>query len=487
VSVPERAVRGVFWAYATFGLERLTNFAVSLILARALLPAEFGLIAFALLLVGFAEIIRDLGVRDALVWAPEPIEPAADTCFWLSVGLGLLLAGTLLLSAPLAALMIGDPEAASALKVMAVVPLIGSLGLTHEALLMRRLDFRSRYAGDLAAALAKAVVAIGLVIAGSGVWALVTAQICSAVVRTASRWVLLRWRPRLRFTPADMRRLLGYGLPLYAAVLLDALAERVDQLVIAGLLGPVQLGYYYLAVRVCEMTLTGFNVVLTRVAFPSFVSLRDDRAALLGGVEAAMRFTSYILIPAAVGIALVSPEIVSVLFGERWLPAAPILSILAMAALVYALLWPIGDMVKAVGRTGLFSVVAALNLVAILACVTLFAKVGQSGVAVAFGFLAAAILSALVWLAVQHRLLGGLALLQTLAAPGGATLIMAFAVEAVSAVLSGQPAWLVLGAVVPTGAVVYGIGLWFAAAEHLRAAARHVAQAFGPAAQGGSA
>ena len=101
--------------------------------------------------------------------------------------------------------------------------------------------------------------------------------------------------------------------------------------------------YYYLAVRVCEMVLTGFNVVLTRVVFPSFVSLRDDRAALLGGVEAAMRFGSYILIPAAVGIALVSPEIISVLFGERWLPAAPILSLLAMAALVYALLWPIGD------------------------------------------------------------------------------------------------------------------------------------------------
>ena len=128
-------------------------------------------------------------------------------------------------------------------------------------------------------------------------------------------------------------------------------------------------------------------------------------------------------------------------------------------------------MVKAVGRTGLFSFVAVLNLAAILTCVTLFAMVGQSGVAVALGFLMAAILSALVWLAVQHRLLGGLTLLQTLVAPAGATLVMAVAVKAVSAALSGQPAWLVLCAVVPAGTVVYGIGLWFAAAEHLRAAA----------------
>lgn len=486
MSVADRAVRGVFWAYTTFGLERLTNFVVSLILARALLPAEFGLIAFALLIVGFAGVLRDLGIKDALVWAPDPIEPAADTCFWLSTGLGLLLAGVLFFAAPLAGLMIDDPQAVSVLKVMAVVPLIGALGMTHEALLMRRLDFRSRYAGDLAAAIFKAVVAIGLVIAGYGVWALVTAQLGSTVVRTASRWILLRWQPRLRFVPSEMRRLLGYGLPLYAAVLLDALAERMDQLIIVGLLGPVQLGYYYLAVRVCEMILTGFNVVLTRVVFPSFVSLRDDRAALLGGLEAAMRFSSYIMMPAAIGIALVSPEIISLLFGERWLPAAPILSFLAIAALVYALLWPIGDMVKAVGRTKLFSFVAVLNLVAILACVTLFAKVGQSGVAVAFGFLMAAILSGLVWLAVQHHLLGGLALLRTLAAPAGATLAMAVAVEAVSAALGGQPAWLVLGAAVPAGIVVYGIGLWFAAAEHLRAAARHIAQAFAPAVPGGS-
>ena len=279
-NVPQRAIKGIFWAYGTFAGERLINFAISLVLAHLLMPAEFGLIAFAILVITVADVFSDLGIRDALVWIDAPIHKAASTGFWLCMGLGLLQAGAILLLAPFAPLIIDDPRIEPILQVMAAVPVITSLGLAHEAMLLRKLAFHRRYVGDLAAVLAKAAVAFTLVVMGYGVWSLIIAQLASVTVRAVSRWLAIAWRPQMRIDIQMARRLLGYGLPLFGAVALDVLVERMDQIAIIALLGQVELGYYYIAARLPEMLITGSNIVLTKVLFPSFTAVKDDLSAL---------------------------------------------------------------------------------------------------------------------------------------------------------------------------------------------------------------
>src|SRR5262245_20119743 len=170
MSIAERTIRGLLWAYGTFAGERFINFAISLVLARVLVPAEFGLIAVGMLVVTFLDAFSDLGIKDALVWTDGPIDTAANTGFWLCVGLGGLQAATIVLIAPFVPAVIGDPRITPILQVMAAVPIVASLGFVHEALLLRTLEFRCRYVGDLVTVAAKAAVAFGLVAAGYGLW-----------------------------------------------------------------------------------------------------------------------------------------------------------------------------------------------------------------------------------------------------------------------------------------------------------------------------
>ena len=480
LSVTERTIKGLFWAYGTFAGERFINFAISLVLARVLLPAEFGLIAFALLVITFADIFSDLGIKDALVWIDAKIEEAADTGFWLCLGLGVLQSAAILLLAPFAPLIIDDPRIEPILQVMAAVPLIAASGLAHEALLLRRLAFHRRYVGDLAAVVAKATVAFTLVAADFGVWSLIIAQLVSVSVRAISRWLAVAWRPRLRVSIAMARRLLKYGLPLFAATALDITVERMDQIAIAAFLGQVDLGYYYLAVRLPEMLITGSSVVLTKVLFPAFAAVKGDRAALRSGLTATMRYTGAIMVPLGFGMAAVASPLVTVLFGSKWAPSAPIMEILALSAVASALPWAIGDAVKAIGRPDLMTRVALARAVIALPLITGFAAAAGTGLSVAFATLLATAITAGIWYLVATRFLGAFPLVSIFGPSLLAGAVMVASVWAMRWLLIDEPSWLVLVASVITGAIVYLGVYWRIANREFHEGIAYLSRAFFP-------
>ena len=125
---------------------------------------------------------------------------------------------------------------------LAIVPLLGALGAVPETLLMRSLDFGKRFGSDLAIALAKLAIAIGLVLSGAGIWAIVGAQIASVALRSASRWIMAGWWPRAVFDRALAASMLGFGWPIFVAGAIGVAVGKVDQLVVASLLGTTQLG-----------------------------------------------------------------------------------------------------------------------------------------------------------------------------------------------------------------------------------------------------
>src|SRR5262249_53466606 len=156
-------------------------------------------IAFAFLVVGFIDALRDFGMKDALIYSSESVEETADTAFVMNVAIGLAQGLIVVLLAPLASLAIDDARAVDVLCVLALALPINALAITHEGLLQKAMEFRRCYAADLVGALAKTVVTIALVFGGFGIWSLVTGQLAGALCRTTGRWLLLDWRPRWRF------------------------------------------------------------------------------------------------------------------------------------------------------------------------------------------------------------------------------------------------------------------------------------------------
>ncbi|MFO1055791.1 MAG: lipopolysaccharide biosynthesis protein [Dongiaceae bacterium] len=473
MSLGRRAGIGIAWAYGAFLGQKLLNLLTTAVLARLLFPADFGVIAFALVVVGLIDAVRDLGVKDALIYDADEGGEAADTAFAINVAMGVLQGLALLLLAPAAAALIDDPRTTGVLRAMAIVPVINALAVTHDGLLQRALSFRRCYAADFLAALGRTAVTLGLAFAGCGLWSIVAGLIAGAAGRTWGRWLLLPWRPRRRFVAARARALLGYGVHVLTVRLLDVLLERADQLLIAILLGPVQLAFYYMAARIPEIAIANFNQVLTQVLFPAYARIADDRARLTAAYRQATRYTALAIVPAGVGLALVAPELVPVVFGARWAPAVPLVQVLALVGVAASLPWSAGDVLKAIGRPDIPTRLVLLEALYSFPLVVLLGVVSRQALWIALAYLIALSLTAIIRLWVVRRFLAlprgfyaGL-----FAAPFAASGLMAAGVAALRHALAGWPPMAILSVSILGGALIYGAAALLLAGPDLRRAA----------------
>ncbi len=338
------------WSYIVYFSSRLFTMLSTAVLARLLVPDDFGLISYALLLLNFIEATQDFGIKDALIYSSERQDDTADSAFLMNIGIGLLQYGLAFLLAPISLRLVDDPRIVPMLRVMALTFIFNALGNTHDGLLQKELLFKQRYIPDLFSAVIKGIAAIVLALLGFGVWSLVSSHVIGSMVRMIGKWVLCSWRPRFRFFMDRARMLWGYGVYILLFNLLGVALEQADQMFIGLLLGETQLGYYSIAARVPEMILINFSLVLTKVIFPAYAKLKEDRARLIQGFLTTTKYTAFVTVPIGLGIVAIAPEMVPVVFGEQWEPAIILVQVLALLGMVATLPWSAGDVFKALGR-----------------------------------------------------------------------------------------------------------------------------------------
>lgn len=458
-----KTISGIIWAYAAFVGEKFSLFVTTAILARLLVPEQFGIIASALLVLAAVDAFRDFGVKDALIWNDDEPELSADTAFWFHVVLGAMLTAGLFAAAPLIANALHAPLLSDVLRLMAFAFVLNGLGMTHEAVLQKKLLFRKRYIVDLFAALIKGVVSVVLALADYGVWALAYGFVIGFATRTAGRWLVLRWAPRPRFSMDRFIALIRYGRHLLAVNLLDIAIDRADQIAIVLMLGDVSLGYYYIAARIPEVAIYHFNVVLTRVLFPAYTRVKDDRDQLIRYLLQTARYTGYLVIPIGLGLAIVADLAIVVIFGDQWTPAGPVLSILSLAGIGYSLMWSAGDGAKAIGRPDVLSKLTVIE--ALYSLPIIFGMVWVFGTieAAALGLLISLGIYNVLRLAVMSRILGFRAFdyLAVYRSPTIAAATMAAAVGLLRWLVPFASVTIELIASIVLGACVYCAVLWW--------------------------
>ncbi len=353
MSLAERTVKGMFWVYAGYIGRRLFSLFRTAILARILIPEDFGLFSFAILIVTYLEIVRGFGIREALIYNTDDPEDAADAAFWSNIAIGTFQFILALLLAPLAVKLIDDPRIVDLIRVLSLNFILVSLSQTHDALLQKDLKFRRRFMPDLASSIVTFVVAIALAYLGMGVWSFAIGHIAGAAARTAVLWATLPWRPHFRLNWAKVRSLWGYGYHLLLFGLLGTAMEYADQSIIGVLLGAIQLGYFTIASKVPEMVIANFSLILTEVLFPIYTKLNDDRKKLTDAYLKTTKYTAFVTAGAAAGMAAVAPELILVFFGDQWEPAIPLLKVLSFLGLALTIPWAAGDAIKAIGKPGI--------------------------------------------------------------------------------------------------------------------------------------
>lgn len=375
--------RGVLWAYLAFAASKGLVFASTIVLARLLTPAEFGIVGFATIITDYLDTLQGLGVGEALIQRKTRIEEAANATFVISIVTGAALFGLGVLLAPVAASFFNQPLVTPLLSVLAASYLFSSLGTVHDALLVKQLDFKQRTKPLVIRAFFKAVTSIGLAYAGYGVWALVFGQLASSISGTVTLWWIDSWRPSRRWDRRVAREVLGFGSQIILMGFLGNIEVNLDYLIIGKRLGEVALGLYTLAFRAPELLIINLVSVIADVAFPAFSKIQDDRPGLRRAILTGMHYIAIVAVPAGVGLAILSAPFIQTFYTDKWAGAIRSMQALALYASARAVTYNVGDVYKAIGRADVLNLLTMGTLVVLVPAMWVGADYGIFGVSVA--------------------------------------------------------------------------------------------------------
>jgi O-antigen/teichoic acid export membrane protein len=428
-----------------------------IILANLLSPADFGIVAMAALVTGFAAIFRDFGTMAAVIQRRELSSNLLDSVFWLNIGIGSTLAILLALLAPVIAVAMHEAKLTELLWLLALAFPIVSFGLVQQALLERALRFRSLALIECCAAFAGLASAVFAALTGWGVYSLVFQTIVAWSVATAGVWAASTWRPARQCSLTVIRDLWKFSGNLVGFNTLNYFWRNIDTVLIGRFLGATELGYYNIAYRLMIWPLQNISWVVGRALFPTLSRLQDDKQRLRQGYVRAVTAVFLLSAPLTLGLFVLREPFVLAVMGERWHKVADLLFWLAPVSLVHSVGTTAGWLYLSTGRTDVLLKVGMFYGVALTSAVIVGLQWGVEGVAAAYCVAALV----LIWpsLAIPFRLVGlGLAgFLRRLVPTFLAALLMALCVSVVaeqSDVLA-QAQLARLGILVTLGAALY--------------------------------
>jgi lipopolysaccharide exporter len=428
----------VGWVSVALVGRQVLQLAVTAVLARLLVPDDFGLMSLTLVILGILGLVRDLGTAVTIIQVPDLTRRLTSTLFWSNVALGIGGAVGVALLAPAIAALFNEPQLAEIVPVAAISFLISSLSIVQQALLERRMRFRTVAMIEVASIITGGIVAIAGALAGFGVWSLVAQAITTAAVATVLYSVAGDWRPTREFSAADLRRVSRFSLSVTGFNLFNYAARNADYVLIGATLGAAALGQYTLAYRVMLYPLQAVSAVISRATFPVYARLQADNERLRQLYLRAVSMIGLIAFPMVFGVMATSDRLVAVLFGPDWTEAGQVLAILAPVGLVQVITMTIGPIYQAVGRAGTMLAWGVGSGLLTIAAFAIGLRWGIVGVAAAY--LVVTVILAYPGLTMAYRLIGLTvpAMLRVIVRPaicGGA---MFLAVAAASRA-SGQP------------------------------------------------
>jgi O-antigen/teichoic acid export membrane protein len=454
---------GLAWKAGSQVTLQISRMVVALVLARLLAPHDWGLAAMVLVIAGFVVVFTDSALGVALVQRPNLVEEDRSTVFWTSAAIGLvLLVGGFALAGPIADFY-GDPEVEALFAALSIGFFISAVGATQSALFVREMNFRVLELKQIVATVVGAVAGISIALGGGGAWAIVGQQLAEATASTIILWHLSPWRPSRTFSFASLRRLGGFAGNVFGENLLYQAGRNLSGLLIGRFLGAASLGLYGLATNVILVPFSRIAGPLQQVFFPAFARMSDDRERTADVWIRATRLVAVISLPSLVGLAVVAPDFVAVVLGERWKGATPVIQILAWVGIVQSLQTLTGEVLLALGRASWLLRFTGLWFVASLGSFALGVQWGVLGVAACY--LAATLLVEPVRTYLTARALG-VSPWRIVLALGGvaqATALMGAAVlgTRMALVAAGVPTAARLALLVLLGALVYGAAcLW---------------------------
>lgn len=381
--------RDYFWAFLEKVAPLAISFAVSVIIARIVAPAAYGLIGMMAIFMALGQAFCELGFGAALVQRKEITADDETSVFVINLVGGAVVTTILCAASPLVAQFFEQDMLGDLLRVQSLTILIASTGLVQFALISRNMKFRLGAIIEVIATLLSGILGIYLAYGGYGVWSLVGLGVARELVRAVAAWVVGGWWPRGRFSKARVRAMWSYCSKLLYASLLHRVATNLHTVVIGKIFVPEALGLYARASGLQAFPIGVITGIAQRVAFPAFSRSRDDKARLLHSFRKQVRILVLLMSVIMALLGVIGAELVPLLFGPNWIGSVPLLQILCISGAIAAVFPLHSEMTKALGESSIFFKIEMLKklvIVAVLAIVYRFGIAAFAWGAVAISF-----------------------------------------------------------------------------------------------------
>lgn len=332
---------------------QLIQFVITVVLARLLLPSEYGIVALIAIFITLCDVIIDGGLNTALIQKKNADNIDFSTIFFFSVGVAVLLYGIMYACAPAISHFYKQPELVPVIRVLSVSLPFYAFNSIQRAYVSKNMLFQRLFYSSLGAVVLSGAIGVFMAYHGYGVWALVAQNVSSQFFTTLIMWFTIRWRPIWLFSVDRFRGLFGYGWKIFGANFITSLFLNIRKLVIGKFFTPASLAYYEKGDQLPALVMNNIFSSVQAVLLPTFSESQDDRPHVKSMMRRSTKLSCFFIYPLMVGMIVAAKPLVLFLFTEKWIEAVPFIQILCIANFFRPITISNWEAIKALGYSGI--------------------------------------------------------------------------------------------------------------------------------------
>lgn len=342
------------WRFAERSGAQLVTVIVSIVLARLLLPEDYGTIALVTVFTTIMQVFVDSGLGTALIQKKDADDLDFSSVFFFNFAVCILLYLVMFFAAPFIASFYNMPELTPVVRVISLTIVISGVKGVQQSYVSRNMLFKRFFYATLGGTIFSAFLGISMAYAGFGVWAIVAQQLSNTTIDTLILWITVKWRPKLMFSWKRLKDLLGFGWKLLCSALLDTVYGNLRSLLIGKVYSSADLAYYNEGMKFPNLIVTNINTSIDSVLLPAMSKEQDNKDRVKNMTRRSIMVSCYIMAPLMIGLACCASNIVVVVLTEKWLPCVFFLQIFCITYMFYPIHTANLNAIKAMGRSDLF-------------------------------------------------------------------------------------------------------------------------------------
>ncbi|WP_282776951.1 lipopolysaccharide biosynthesis protein [Phaeodactylibacter xiamenensis] len=450
-SLKQKATSGFIWTAVDKFASRFVKLGIGIILARLLLPEDFGLIGMLAVFIGISQSFVNSGMGSGLIQKQDRTDADFSTVFVFNLVVSTLFYVLLFFTAPFIADFYDEPRLVNITRVLSLNIIINALAIVQRSRLEIDIDFKSLTKVNITGTIVSGTIAILAANYGYGVWALVIQQIVNAFVTVTVLWSLNKWKPSILFSKESFRALFGFGSKLMLASIYAQAFQNIYNITIGKYYNAGDLGFYNRAKSLSDIPSDTVSNILLQVTYPILSSLQNDKVRMVSVYKRMIKMSAFLIIPTMILIALLAEPLIRVLLTDKWLPSVILLQWIAIARITYPISVINMGVLNAMGRSDLFLKVDLSKAPVIL--ISLFITIPISVEAMVIGFFINSYIAFFINAYLPGKLLGygGMQQLRDMLPYLVPTIGMIAVVMGVSYLLENNYAQLILGGLLGLG------------------------------------